>query len=365
MRIYWLISLALLALMGCNSAETSTPVFHAASNPPALSDWNVVTIDAGHLALSERVTIYDLNTPLFSDYAHKLRTVYLPEGQTAVYDESESFAFPVGTIITKTFYYPSEKTGSQTISLNQTPVAIDPVNGLDLSKITLVETRVLARREEGWVALPYVWNAEQTQATLQRTGAIKRFEVASADASKAFSYVVPNVNQCAGCHAENASTKELRTIGPKARHLNKNGQLEAWAEAGLLTGLPRHPPQNAVWTDASAPLKDRARAYLDINCSHCHNKNGPADTSGLYMRPDDPDGVNLGTCKMPIAAGKGTGNRRYDIVPGDAGASIMTYRMASTDPSSMMPELGRALAHDEGVRLIADWIAAMDGACEG
>jgi len=361
----WFIACLALTLFGCQPAKIATPTFHSEGNPPSLSDWNVLTVKSGHLTLSDRVTAYDLNTPLFSDYAHKLRTVYLPEGQAAIYDGSESFEFPVGTIITKTFYYPSEASGSDRVSLNSTPIAIEPIKGLDLSNITLVETRVLARREDGWTALPYVWNAEQTRAKLQRTGAIKRFEVASADTFEAFSYVVPNVNQCAGCHAENASTKELRTIGPKARHLNKDGQLEAWVEAGLLTGLPSHPPQNAVWTDPAAPLNDRARAYLDINCSHCHNANGPADTSGLYMRPDDPDGVNLGTCKMPIAAGKGTGNRRYDIVPGDADASIITYRMASTDPSSMMPELGRTLAHDEGVKLIADWIAAMDGACEG
>jgi hypothetical protein len=37
--------------------------------------------------------------------------------------------------------------------------------------------------------------------------------------------------------------------------------------------------------------------------------------------------------------------------------------MASTDPGSMMPELGRSLAHAEGVALIQQWIAEMDGNC--
>ena len=35
----------------------------------------------------------------------------------------------------------------------------------------LIETRVLLHRPEGWVALPYQWNAEQTDAKLVLAGA--------------------------------------------------------------------------------------------------------------------------------------------------------------------------------------------------
>jgi hypothetical protein len=72
----------------------------------------------------------------------------------------------------------------------------------------------------------------------------------------------------------------------------------------------------------------------------------------------------LGRCKLPIAAGKGTGDRRHDIVPGQPDASILSYRMVSEDPAAMMPELGRSVVHDEGVQLIRDWIAAMQGGCD-
>jgi hypothetical protein len=37
----------------------------------------------------------------------------------------------------------------------------------------------------------------------------------------------------------------------------------------------------------------------------------------------------------------------------------MTFRIASTDPGIMMPELGKRLVHEEGVALIREWIAAM------
>jgi len=63
--------------------------------------------------------------------------------------------------------------------------------------------------------------------------------------------------------------------------------------------------------------------------------------------------------KSPVAAGKGSGDRMYDIVPGKPEESILTYRMESTDLEAMMPELGRSTVHTEGVALIKEWIASM------
>ena len=75
-------------------------------------------------------------------------------------------------------------------------------------------------------------------------------------------------------------------------------------------------------------------------------------------------GRHLGRCKMPVAAGGGTGNRSHDLVPSAPDQSIMIYRMETTNPGQMMPELGRALKHEEGVELLKDWIAEMNGGCE-
>ena len=66
----------------------------------------MVYADSGVLTLNTGVVAYDLNTPLFSDYAHKLRTVWMPSGTSAKFDPDATFDFPVGTVITKTFYYP-------------------------------------------------------------------------------------------------------------------------------------------------------------------------------------------------------------------------------------------------------------------
>ena len=357
---------------GAELAVSTAPVFHADGFPERLSDWNLMRIQQGELALNDRVIPYDLNTPLFSDYALKLRTVWLPEGEAAKFDPDKTFEFPIGTVISKTFYYVSDTNNGNIKETEVTSVWSE--DRIALQNVRLIETRLLVRREQGWVALPYVWNEDRSDAVLKRTGDAQRLTLTRADSSQEdFTYIVPNANQCAGCHATNATTREIVPIGPKARHLNRDftypegvkNQLEAWSAAGILKGAPNHTqaPRNAVWDDLSASLDSRARAYLDINCAHCHNRNGPADTSGLLLEHDAPLGPSLGLCKLPIAAGKGTGGRSFGIVPGEPAASIFTYRMASTDPSIMMPELGRALSHDEGVRLIEEWIAAMDGDC--
>mgnify|MGYP001600355124 CR=1 FL=1 len=366
--------LALIAGLTACSSEQAMPVFHADTNPETLSAWGQVTINSGALDLSEGVMPYELNTPLFSDYAHKLRTVWMPDGTKATYREGEVLDFPVGTVITKTFYYDTPGGPLDGLVLKSATSEGLPDNQLGLENVRLIETRVLARRESGWIALPYVWNDEQTDAVLQRTGEIKRLTLVKDDAledATEFAYLVPDVNQCAGCHATNATTRAIQPIGPKARHLNgafaydtgTENQLAHWQTAGILAGAPapHMAPRNAVWTDTSESIDRRARAYLDANCAHCHNTVGAADTSGLHLEPDDPYGPNLGICKTPIAAGTGTGGRHFDIVPGDPDASIFTYRMASTNPAEMMPELGRSLAHDEGVELIVEWIESLEG----
>ncbi len=356
-----------IAVLAACSAQ-SEPVFHAQGNPQALSDWAQFSIDRQHLTLADDVLPYDLNTPLFTDYALKLRTVWMPSGEAASYKPDAVFDFPVGTVITKTFYYPT----SEDWNVLKNRAAYLSGQTLALDSVQLIETRVLARRDAGWIALPYVWNAEQTDATLQRTGDVKRLTLEHDGMQTPFSYVVPNVNQCAGCHAVDSKSRDVHPIGPKARHLNRDfdygegvqSQLAFWQASQRLSGVPDNAPQNANWENTNADLNARARAYLDMNCSHCHSESGPADTSGLHLTPDTPLGPNLGICKTPIAAGRGTGNRKYGIVPGNAEASIFSYRIESTRPDVMMPELGRALPHSEGAALIREWINGLDGACE-
>ncbi|AMO58806.1 hypothetical protein [Endozoicomonas montiporae] len=196
------------------------------------------------------------------------------------------------------------------------------------------------------------------------------------DGSKeGFPYIVPDANQCGGCHVPESYKKDIQPLGPKVRHLNRDfeyadrsrNQLEYWSEQGLLTGdiAPDVLPRNALWPVArnGETQEHQARSYLDANCSHCHNTKGAGNTSGLFLTLDTPYDTSLGLCKRPIAAGRGSGNHHVAIKPGSGGESILLYRMNGKDPAVMMPELGRSLIHTEGVDLVRRWINDMTPEC--
>jgi uncharacterized repeat protein (TIGR03806 family) len=374
-------ALPLLALLLAACQPDMPPVaFHADGRPPKLSDWHVVEVHDGKLQLNQGVVPYDLNTPLFTDYAHKLRTIWMPKGVTAKYEPVDTFDFPVGTVISKTFYYPRAGDGKFTDVARTDDYSRDFAGqGLDLSRVHLVETRILVHRKDGWAAIPYVWNDAQTDATLARTGAVLPLTlVASGDkdgipAREDFNYVVPDESQCASCHAQDWIDRKVHPIGPKARHINKDylyadgaqNQLEHLIQLGYLSDAPALDkiPRDANWADPKAPLDARARAYLDINCGHCHNPHGAANTTGLSLIYGTPEDHHLGICKPPTAAGQGTGDHFFDIVPGKPDDSIIPFRLSSTEPGAMMPEIGRSTVHREGVALIKAWIAALPGTC--
>lgn len=363
--------LALLALLLAACSQPRGVRFHEAQDPADLADWGIVSVEGGKFRLAEGSIPYELATPLFTDHASKLRTIWIPEGKTARYNAAHALDFPVGTIISKTFYYPTGADG-RALAASGPAALVD--NALDLKQVRLMETRLLVRREAGWVALPYVWDADGKTAKLKRTGGVAKVSLAphGGESARDFAYVVPNSTQCGGCHVPDAASKAMSPLGPTARSLaipspfapGRPDQLQLLATAGKLSGLPARPaPANAVWTDAAQPLEARARAYLDVNCGHCHNPRGPARTSGLHLDAATTERRELGLCKPPVAAGQGTGDRLFDIVPGKPDESILVYRMQSDKPNEMMPELGRSSAHAEGVRLVSAWISALEGAC--
>jgi uncharacterized repeat protein (TIGR03806 family) len=295
---------------------------------------------------------YDLVSPLFSDYLLKTRTVRVPPGTQAAYNADGVFTFPVGTMISKTFAYAEDL---------RSP----------LENRHLIETRVLIRLEKDWLSLPHLWNEQGTVATLSVGGTIKQLSFLRDNGMPiAMNYLVPNKNQCIKCHEDLSLTAP---IGPKARNLNRDfaypegteNQLAHWARLGILAGAPdpASAPRLAAWDDPAETTERRARSWLEINCAHCHNDHGAARTSGLTLWASEDNQEILGFCKPPVAAGGGAGTFTFDIVPGMADQSILVYRMESTDPAVMMPELGRAVVHDEGVALVKDWINHLPGGC--
>jgi uncharacterized repeat protein (TIGR03806 family) len=331
-----------LLLAGCTGVRkvTDEPF------PKRLSEWRLFRGQLAKLDPNEGVLPYDVNTPLFSDYAAKSRFVWMPAGTAAVYDSKDAFRFPEGAVLAKTFSFDGRH----------------------------IETRLLVNTKHGWTGLPYIWNQEQTDAILDVAPdpVNIRWKHPSGDVLE-FVYMIPNQNQCKGCHEKQ---KTMTPIGPNARQLNRDfayqdgveNQLVRWTKAGYLTGAPSpsQAPRNAVWNDAfTGSLDARARAYLDANCAHCHNSEGPADNTGLYLTAGPVDALRLGFCKVPVAAGHGAGDLRFDVVSGQPEESILIRRLNSTVPKVMMPELGRSTIHREGVELLREWIRQSAVSCDG
>ncbi len=318
----------------------------------SLEEYGLLKGKMQELKANSDVLQYEPAAPLFTDYAHKLRYVWMPKNTSATFDPNTPnapFDFPDKTILMKNFYYPN-----------------------DFSKPTgdrkIMETRLLIKTDGSWKSYPYVWNEDQTTATYKITGGnIPVHYIDEQGKSKDLTYNLLNKNQCKSCHNYNGA---FQPIGPKIKQLNNTltyldgsteNQLSKWTKMGYLKGYTpaKAYPQLVSIGDPKASLETKARSYLDTNCGHCHNPAGPAATSGLHLNIEEKDPFHYGVFKSPVAAGMGAGNLKFAIDPGHGDKSIIHYRMNSLHPGVMMPEIGRVSIHTEGVKLIKDWIDGM------
>ena len=365
-------------------------------NCPKLSHYNLFADPTDpREGFNEGGVLFDLTTPLFSDYASKYRVLFLPPGEPATWNEgtkdtpNATLDFPVGTVIAKTFSF---KNGAQE---------------------DVIETRLLIHRDAGdgdslWEGMAYQWETDpsgaRTDAGLAMSGAtvsaswnypdpdpaVNKTYVGSTDV-----YSIPHPNQCGSCHNNEDRQPGDAPIGPKVRLLNRPmdydgdtvadaNQLQHWVDLGILADAPElgvdaqliatnaqrlprfdvpgdrfkvpgvqqnHPPASEQHN-----TELRARAWLETNCAHCHNRKGLASSTGVFFDVFRKVNLNYGICKFPNTAGSASGGREYDIVPGSADDSIVSFRMHAEDSSINMPPVARSVAHDEAIALIDQWI---------
>jgi uncharacterized repeat protein (TIGR03806 family) len=325
---------ALLAACG-SGGEDPPPI------PEKLSGWGLFSDGAAQVPVAG-VVPYDLNAPLFSDFAAKHRFIRLPEGGQMTLAADGMFEFPVGTVLVKTFAFAHDLR--------------DPGLGE-----RLIETRLLVHESTGWQAYVYQWDEQATDATLTQVGA--RVPVSFVDesgATKDITYRVPNRVQCENCHG---GVRPSHPLGPSLQQLDKvvgvTNQLDDFVGRGMLASIPAGRAPFPDPEDASADLTARARAYLHANCSHCHREGGAAQQSGLWLDRAQTDPIRIGVCKPPVAAGRGSGGRHVAIMPGSPDESIIIFRVESEEPGIKMPELPAVLSHPAGASLLREWIASM------
>ncbi|WP_179349643.1 fibronectin type III domain-containing protein [Winogradskyella pacifica] len=289
-----------------------------------LSELNLFSGNLNELNITTKAFEYNLSTTLFSDYAHKQRIIALPEGTSMEFDGDGLPLFPENTVIAKTFYYNHDE---RDLSLGR----------------TIIETRILMKLNGEWETGDYKWNDEQTEAVLDLGGSSLPVTWIDVEGNtNSTTYKIPSDTDCFTCHGNNGN---IIPIGPKLRSMNfeingvnqleqfiSNSQLTGVANSASITSLPN-------WEDGDFRLEARARAYIDINCAHCHIPGGScADETTLNLAFETP--LN-----------------ESQIVEQ---SHLVSYRISFYLDGLSMPFIGTSMMHTEGVELIQSYLDTLD-----
>lgn len=331
-----------------------------------LSDYHFFEGDIKNQKPVKDVLPYEPISSLFSDYAHKKRFVWMPKGTKATFnDDDKILELPVGAVLIKTFYYENVQ--------NVTP----------LGSTKLIETRLMIRKSNGWIFADYVWNSEQTDATLDLSGShVPVTWENENNIIKNVNYRIPTLVQCITCHKSTQLIgNEIKTtqipIGIKPQNLNfdytysneTKNQLAKWVEYGYLDNNFIYPSEaNTMinYNDTSKSLELRVRSYLDINCAHCHQ-----DNRHCYYRPMRfdfketglPNGLgqtNIGVCVNTSDLHSFDASLNKIIKGRNAQNSMLYHRINTENEAYRMPLHGRTLIHEEAVEFIGQWINSLD-----
>jgi uncharacterized repeat protein (TIGR03806 family) len=269
--------------------------------------------------------------PFWSDNATKERWLAIPNGTSIGRAADGDFSFPNGTVLMKHFRLNTQ----------------------------LVETRLFMRHPDGeWAGYTYEWNAQRTDATLVQGG--KTVPIGAQD------WIFPSGNDCLTCHTSAAGF----SLGLEAAQLNRAfmyastgrtaNQLRTLDTIALFTtplGDPALQPTMPDPLDASAPLAQRARAYLHTNCANCHRPGGVVQSSMDLRYATLLSGTNA--CGVsPQAGDLGVGAAARIIAPGSAVNSVLVVRMNTRDANGM-PPLASSIVDAVGVALIQQWIDSL------
>ncbi len=310
--------------------------------PLLLSQTGAFT-NLNNLTVSPGVIPYDMIEPFWSDGAEKSRWMAIPNnGSHNTTAERISFSvdgnwdFPRGAVLIKHFELGGRR----------------------------LETRFEVKGDDDvYYYLTYKWNAAQTDAQLLNGALDEVIQVNGIN--QVWHY--PSRDECLSCHL----TEVGSVLGPKTRHLNKSitypstgqtaNQLVALSNVGIIgVNITNANVGNymaiAAKDDLSASLEYRARSYIDVNCSNCHQPgtiNGGQFDARITTPLDQQNIIN-----GPLIYDEGLVNPRV-VIPQDVGQSMMHYRMNSLQPGVAMPPLAKSVVDEEGVQLIEDWINSL------
>ena len=321
------IALCAFIFISCNKEDYDSQVTIEQFNFPqtvifedSLTSYQVFSGTPADLTPSADFELLELSSILFTDYSHKQRLVKIPPGTQMIQLRDGTIGFPDGTILTKTFFYYHDERDTSLGKRN-------------------IETRLEIKENGLWNAATYVWNEDQTNAYLKTDGLTTPVSwIDENGVSHSTNYEVPSGNDCIACHQ---SDSKVAPIGSSLLNLNRdverNGgtlnQLTYLQNEGLLNNFQVNQIGQMVdYNNANASLDDRGRAYLAMNCAHCHNPSG-------WPKANEHEF-----------------DFRYQIPFAQTGISFEEEKIKRALDEREMPFIGTTMLDEEGVNLLKEYL---------
>lgn len=303
--------------------------------------------DTPNLVPAPGLVPYDLIVPFWSDGAGKGRWMAAPVDGKIKFSPTGEWVFPKGAVFVKHFELPIDERNPQARRR--------------------LETRLLVCDNAGGVyGVSYKWRADKSDADLLTSNLFEKITIQTTSGVRTQTWYYPNRQDCLTCHTKGAGG----VLGPKARQLNHpftypagvtDNELRTWNHLGLFEAELDEAALGAIPTlarldDSSRPLEERARSYLDANCSNCHRPGGTvANFDARYDVPLHKQGLLEGQ----VLIDEGLDNAHV-LTPRDTWRSIIFLRINTLEGMKMPP-----LAHQEldraGIALMRQYIESLPG----
>jgi uncharacterized repeat protein (TIGR03806 family) len=295
---------------------------------------------------------YDINLAFWSDGAAKSRWIAVPGEEPSALSHIEfatngEWKFPSGTVFVKHFELTTDETRPEIKRR--------------------LETRLLVRDRLGGVyGVTYKWREDNTDADLLLTNLTESILIKTPNGTHTQIWYYPSRQDCLTCHTE----RNGGVLGVKTRQLNcdftfpggvRDNELRAWNHIGLFSPVIKEQeipslPRLAAPDDVNRSLEERARSYLDANCSHCHR---PGGTVCFFDARYDTPLRRQELINGSVLFDQGLDHARV-IVPNDPWRSIALLRIQSLE-GEKMPPLAHNVIDRQGEELLRKWIGSLEG----
>lgn len=314
-------------------------------NPPPLFSQLGAFTNLVTLAPAAYLVPYGMNSPLWSDAAHKDRWMALPTNTFINFSPTSNWTFPAGTVFIKNFELATNENFP--------------------TRYRRLETRLLVCDTNGTVyGGTYKWRPDYSDADLLTLSSNENITITTATGTRTQTWSYPGRQECLRCHTPASGG----VLGPSTHQLNGNllyptgvtdNQLRTLNHLGVFSAalneaaITNYPKAFAL-DDTNATLELRARSYFSANCAHCHR---PGGVNALFdMRFETPlasqrliNGIAINSLNLTNAK---------IIRPGDLTNSVLFQRDNSLGVIQM-PPLAKNVLDTNAMAVIAAWITSL------